>query len=241
MNWFDFLDSMMIATEADDITGQAQDGVKGNLGNQTPMTQQPTGDNAGTADPNSPDAGIDEEPEDLGNTDDIFGTQRAQQAKQNAENPDEGTQGDVAAGDDPNLTDEGGEDTSEGTDPNLNSTDENMDDTANDVTFTKKNVIRDNMISLHDIMSSNIDTITAALNNINDTTSLRVTESVLMHLRNAKNYLYKTLTKEIEKLDYEELLRRYITMKRVYDICIKMLETHYDLDLDKGIKAKKKK
>ena len=32
------------------------------------------------------------------------------------------------------------------------------------------------------------------------------------------NYIYKTLTQNLTSIEYDELLRRYITLKRIYDI-----------------------
>ena len=57
--------------------------------------------------------------------------------------------------------------------------------------------------------------------------NVHVFNAVLNHLRNAKDYIYKTLTVNLTTLEYDELLQRYITLKRVYDICIQMLEKQF--------------
>ena len=236
-NLIDFLDSMLIATEADDITQQAQGDARKNMGGSSMETQD------------------DRPEEDLMNTDDIFGEndknndgpsgnpQEDEKAGQNNEEmtPGDPTDSSEVSSDDPNEDggvseggDEGGDDAG---DPNLDdqpddaTTGENQSD---ELLFAKKNTVRDNLISLYEIIAGNVDTITETLSDIEDASVLKVTNAVLLHLRHCKDILYKTITVDITKLEYDELLRRYITIKRTYEICIKMLETEVNGKFDKN-------
>lgn len=216
----DFLDSMMIAMEADDITQQAQAEVKTAIGGRNLTT-----------DDNGPE-------EDLGKTTDIFNQNQTQDDDpngnpeqdnldgQNADAPDTGEN--QAQGDQP----EEDQEESQSDDPNLQESPQDEQpqtqvDNSNDPIFTKKNTVRDNLAQLYTIVCGNIDMLTTSLGNLNDLPSIKVANAVLGHLRNCKNYIYKTLTVNIAEMEYEELLKRYITLKRVYDVCLKMLEIHF--------------
>ena len=224
-----FLDSMTIAMEADDITSQTADEVRKTLGG-TPSTQ-PTQEN--------------EDEEDLEKVDDIFGfeepenppaaepdqTETPEDPAQPGENPEDAPMDDPAGSpeegggeEDPNVTGDG--ETPEEMPEEDTSTNE-------DLVFTKKNRIRDNLSQLYTIISGNIEVIVNSLTSINDDKTIHVMNMVLSHFRNCKDYIYKTLTVELSSLEYDELLQRYITLKRVYDICIEMMEEHFNLTTKK--------
>ena len=228
-NLIDFLNSMMIAMEADDITTMAAQTTRSALGGRPMITQEEGnedditntddifnqneageggGDPNGRADPN--EAPTPEEPQEDNpeNTEDIFGNQDQEEAPA-----------------DDNLQDQ-------------NQT-QTRDEPEDSLLFAKKNTIRDNMAYLYSIVTGDIDNLTSSLSAINDTPSLTVMNSVLMHLRNAKTYIIKTLTEDIDGLEYDELLRRYVTMKRLYDIAIHMLEIHFG-DKQKDLRKKKR-
>lgn len=223
-SFLDFLESMTIAMEADDITGETADDVRKTLGG-TPSTQDaPTND---------------DEPEDLEKVDDIFGFEEPENkptedpAPQEA--PEEPGQPEENPEDTP-MDEEGG---SPEEDPNVTGDAENPEEmsedtsTNEDLVFTKKNRIRDNLSQLYTIISGNIEVIVNSLTGINDETTIHVMNIVLNHLRNCKEYIYKTLTVELSSLEYDELLQRYITLKRVYDICIEIMEKHFNVTTEK--------
>ena len=215
--FLDFLDSMMIATEADDITTQVADDTRAAMGGGSMTTQD---------DPRN---------EDLENTDDIFG-QNATPGDPNG-NPDpdqqEAENGNETEDNPENTEDvfnQGEEGQENPEDPNLTEDQQQNNETKSpddEFLFAKKNDIRDNLAHLYSILNGDIETLTSSLNNLNDMASLKVTNEVLNLFRNSKTNIYNTLTKDIENLEYDELLRRYITLKRVYDIGIRMLEEHF--------------
>lgn len=202
-------DNMSVAIEADDITAQVAGDVKKNVGG-TPSTQS--------------DADTRSEEEDLEKTDDIFDLKKD----------------DVPAGDDSAGNDTSDDTDTDNTDDSTDDNSDNLEDSGNtddsssiedtptdDLIFTKKNKIRDNIVQLYTIISGNIESIEASIININEAKTIEVLNMVISNLRNCKTYIYNTLTKELKTLEYDELLRRYITIKRVYDISIEMMEAHF--------------
>ena len=217
-SFLDFLESMAIAMEADDITSQTANEVRTAVGG-TPSTQS--------------EADTREDEEDLEKVDDIFGTETPN------DDPSGNPEQDKAEGaEDLPPTDEGNNpenpDENIEEDPNVSDTDDTSqeEDTSpnEDLLFTKKNRIRDNLVQLYTIVSGDIEIIVNSLTNINDMKTIQVMNAVLNHLRNCKSYIYKTLTQNLTSLEYDELLQRYITLKRVYDICIEMMEKHFAKD-----------
>ena len=215
--FLNFLEAMTIAMEADDITSQTANEVRSAIGD-TPSIQMDT-DNR-------------EEEEDLNKVDDIFGTAAPEEDGPSG-NPEQDKE--EGAEDIGTLDEENPEDTTVTEDPNVTGEDSqpqeediSEDNSPNeDLLFTKKNRIRDNLVQLYTIISGDIEIIVNSISNINDMQTIQVMNAVLNHLRNCKNYIYKTLTQNLTSLEYDELLQRYITLKRVYDICIQMMEKHF--------------
>ena len=226
-SFLNFLNSLYIATEAEDITQQTANEVRSALGGRSMATQD------------------EDRKEDLMNTDDIFG--QNSQSDGPSGNPEQDQQdglndnaqnstGGNGQNQDPNNPEEAPENPEDpnasppAEDPNLNETPDDAttgEDQSDDLLFAKKNSIRDNLAQLYTVIAGDIETLVSTLSNLNDANALKVVNAVLLHLRNCKDYIYKTLTVNLTQLEYDELLRRYVTIKRVYDICIKMLETHF--------------
>ena len=222
-HFLDFLNRMQIALEADDITQQTQAEVRSAIGGAVPSsTQEPNDD------------------ENLMQTDNIFSDPPSDDP---AGNPAEDQQ--AGAEDLPPETEEANpEENPEGDDPNAQ-TDPNLEGDPNqapggetqseeDLLFAKKNRIRDNLIQLYTIISGDIEVLVNSITNINDRTTIQVVNNVLGHLRNSKKFLYTTLTQNLTELEYDELLQRYVTIRRVYDICIEMLKRYFDETTDMG-------
>lgn len=228
----DFLDSMRIAMEADDITQQTQDDTRAAMGGGSMRTDDdgPEDDITRTTDI------FNQNPEDL--TGDNPNTDEDEPESQDTTGEDrQGEGGDQ-------TQDEQTDETGQTDDPNLQ---EDTNQTAEqpkaeeDPLFAKKNPIRDNLAQLYTIVSGDIEIISTSLNNMNDLPSIKVANAVLRHLRNCKTYIYKTLTEDAPDIEYDELLRRYITLKRIYEVCVKMLEVHFKDEDRLQFKPKKKK
>lgn len=228
----DFLDSMRIAMEADDITQQTQDDTRAAMGGGSMRTD-------------------DDGPEDdITRTTDIFNQNPEDLTGDNPNTDENDPEAQDTTGED--RQGEGGDQTQdEQTDETAQTEDRNLRNdqsqtveqskTEEDPLFAKKNPIRDNLAQLYAIVSGDIEIISSSLNNMNDLPSIKVANAVLRHLRNCKTYIYKTLTEDAPDIEYEELLRRYITLKRIYEVCVKMLEVHFKDEERLQFKPKKKK
>ena len=219
LSFLKFLESMSIATEADDITAQTSNEVRSALGGEAPSTQ--------TDEENR------EEIEDLNKVDDIFGTEAPTDGPSGDPEQDKEagaeelpTLDEPTDGEDQSVTEE------EPIEGEIPQEEEDLsDDTVNeDLAFTKKNRIRDNLAQLYTIVSGDIEIIVNSLSGVNDRKTIDVMNIVLNHMRNCKNYIYNTLTQNLTSLEYDELLQRYITLKRIYTICIQMMEKHFKKD-----------
>ena len=200
-----------IAMEAEDITAATAQDTRNLLGNNT-ATQENEADDGGE--------------DNIEKTDDIFGTEEAKRARDNVEsgnieNPDDTQDNTNDDTEDNTNVDEDG--------TGADTTDENMTDPDEPPTppFADKSKIRDHMVHLYNILGSNIETLTKSMSSIEDYRTVQTMNTILSNMRNAKDYLYKTLTEDLKTTDYSELLRKYITLKRVYEISIKMLEVHF--------------
>lgn len=257
-DWASVFEAYLIpAMEADDISKEVSNEVRSSLGGAKPSTDtSPTGADGA------------EDEEDLGKVDDIFGTEEAQR-KQNADGPSgdpeqDQQEGEVQPGEGgADLTGEnpdtgeadGGDGVDDGgeggaTDPNVEpganddsgSGESGVDDSVDpNLAFAEKNRIRDNLVQLYAICTGDIETIVNSLSHVDDPMTIQVLNAVLNHLRNCKDYTYKTLTQNLTTLEYDELLQRYITLKRVYDICGEMLKEHFKSDGKKKIDVASKR
>lgn len=214
-----FLKNAQIAMEADDITIDTQHELQNQIGETNSVDNR------------------DERPqEDLTKTDDIFGTQTPEENDtENENNPTEDTTDtNIQNQDDEIATDE--QQTDENTDQNLNSADNAApeENNQNSLLFTDKNKIKKYLVQLYKIISGNISVITDVITTIDNHETISVVNNVLDNLRNCKEIIYTILTEDLTKLSYDELLQKYITLKRVYSISVEMLEKHFSINEKKN-------
>lgn len=214
-----FLKNAQIAMEADDITIDTQRELQNQIGETNSVDNR------------------DERPqEDLTKTDDIFGTQTPEENDTgNENNPTEDTTDTNTQNQDNEIaTDE--QQTDENTDQNLNSSDDVApeENNQNSLLFADKNKIKKYLVQLYKIISGNISVITDVITTIDDHETISVVNNVLDNLRNCKEIIFTILTEELTKLSYDELLQKYITLKRVYSISVEMLERHFSINEKKN-------
>lgn len=102
-----------------------------------------------------------------------------------------------------------------------------MDEPKEQATYMDKNVLRDNMICFYNILGSNIDSLSNVNSDINDPVSIQVLNKVIDNLTMTQAKLYDVITKDLEKETYPKLALEYISLKRIYDLTIEMLEKHF--------------
>lgn len=219
-----------IAMEVD-ITSQVQDTAQNTFGGSSTGSRNP--------------AGFDGK-RDINQVDDIFGLKN-----KNEPDPNDGApQGDDGT---PSETDETNEnpDIDENTDAEapeenadeLSDTDNENNSTTEEnssVSIYKKNQLRDNMILFYDILANNIELLTNSISTINDPESIEVCNKVIENLQSAKDYLFTEIKDGLSKHPYEEILRKYIALRKVYDISAEMLDKHFgNIKVHLGIKNKR--
>jgi len=191
-----------IALEADDdITGQIQSEVKDVVGSSSTGL----GRNNNSNDPH--------DNEDLSNTDNIFGDNNADQQDANDDTTDN-EQDDTSQEDDVIDAPVPGEDE--------NNTEEDV--STDTLPYLDKSIIRDNLIQLYTIITGDLKILQDLTKINNSINSIKVITMVESHFEHCRSFLYKTITKDITKLEYQELLKIYVTIKKIYDACAEMLK-----------------
>lgn len=197
----------------------------------TSQVQQATGDaiGQGSASRRNPD-GFDGN-RDMSQTDDIFGLQ------DNAGNSDDNPAGEETPteGDDSPAEDDGGEgeelvddEMGEGEDEPLDgdSEDEALEEEKTPQIY-QKNKLKNNMILFHNIVSNDINLLTESITAINDASAIGTCNKALANLREVKQFLSDTINEGLAKDPYEKSLRKYVALRRVYDIVIEILNKHF--------------
>ena len=209
------LNGYTIATEADDVTQT----VARQMGGAKAPTNQAT----------------DERAEDLTQTDNIFA---------------DAHEGDEDAPPQPKPPEEQDDQMDNPEDPPEDEETDNPDDGTGDgeglpedreSVYSDKNTLKDNIIYFTNTLRTDIDELTNVLGGLNDLESIQVVNSVITNMRNCKDVLHKTLTNDMETSSYEELMRKYITVKRIYDISIEMLDKHFSNMQKKPIRRRPKR
>lgn len=160
-----------------------------------------------------------DEENDIGRTDNIFGA-------------DEG--GDSSDSPDDTPTDE---ESSEDTD-DIDGMDDGVDTNAEeDITeedgpinpeITKKVNLRKNMILLHNILDSNIDTLLSYNPSQNIEESSKILYAIIDNLTECKKILFNEIVDNFSTKSYASLLKTYIAVNRVYELAQKSLEKYFD-------------
>ncbi len=211
----------LVALEAEDITSKVETETQKALGKQSISS---------TSKKNN-----------IMKTDDILGTKSTNDKDElNDENIDDSVETDSKDDSDVedinNVTDEDeSDDTSDDNidDPDDEDTsDDNIDENGAPVNtnddYVKKIKLRENMILLYNIISANIDLLSEYAPNYNENESSKILYKVSDNLIECKNSLYNILTEELPDGNYEDILRKYIALNRVYDLCLKMMETNFN-------------
>lgn len=226
-----FFELLDIALE-EDITAQAETATPDAIGS------------GATGSTRRNPAGFDGE-RDMNKTDDIFGLNDSKEdtseeeensdVDENEADAEEGEddmdiENDESDGDGGELSDEGSEDQPPDQD----------DDTAK---IYKKNRLRDNAIHFFNILDNDINEISNSISSINDQSLISTCNRAITNLRGAKDALFQLISEDLSGQTYAELLKKYVSLRQVYDISTDMLikhfeESHRTLEL-KGKRKKK--
>lgn len=160
------------------------------------------------------------------NTGDIFGLNGGGE-----EAPDDSGESDTSGGDESNADDLSDEDMGIGEDTTMSEDEENEAE--------KKMVIRDNLIELYTTIKGNLSQLSEYqyVTSADNSTHM---SAVINNLTDLKSVISKTLTSGLKDMPYTTVLKKYLSIKKCYDICIKMLYEHFNNKDNSDITAKSK-
>lgn len=101
--------------------------------------------------------------------------------------------------------------------------------------------LRDSMNYLYDVVKSNLDLLGDYAPNTANPDAQQIYYRIIDHLNECKDMLFKQLSTEIDADKYPEFLKKYIAIRHVYDICLNMLNIHFqvmDITSDKKDNSK---
>lgn len=100
--------------------------------------------------------------------------------------------------------------------------------------FSDKNTLKSNVVYFGNIIKTNLETLNTVIGRLDDLNDIRCCNQVIANLQHVQGYIYTMLVEEFPSKSYEELMTKYVTLKRVYDVSVEMLSKHFS----KGGKGK---
>lgn len=193
--------------------------------------------------------------EDLGKTEDIFGLTDPDPGDTSDETPDtdppldEGeTPEDVTEDDVPPGEEDLGDDMGEN-EESLDDMDEGADDTEDpsaqqeeDPEIKQKLALRTNMTMLYNIIENNIKLVGEFAPRLSSSEATTVLYNIADNLSECKEILFACITEDFITKSYPELMKTYVGVNKIYDICTTMLAKHFNnlglTDADTGNDSK---
>lgn len=96
--------------------------------------------------------------------------------------------------------------------------------------FSDKNTLKKNVIYFGNIIKTNLETLNTMIGRLDDLNDIRCCNQVISNLQHIQDYIYTMLTEEFSAKPYEDLMTKYVTLKRVYDVSVEMLSKHFNKD-----------
>jgi hypothetical protein len=94
--------------------------------------------------------------------------------------------------------------------------------------ISKKIALRDNMIMLYNILSTNIDLLRSYSPNENDAESMRILFNISANLSDSKEVLFQEITTGFQEKSYVNLLKTYVAINRIYELATVSLEKYFE-------------
>ena len=208
------------ALEADDITKAAQDETAKTMGTSTGAS--------GVSDTSEDDDG-----EDLSKTDNIFGKNSKADKIADGKSPDAPDDNDSDSGPE-DITEDAQNETNDtagdmdSDDNDLDSTDDSTDDvdSGDQTSVQMKDQLKENMVYMHSIVCNNINLLTKYITEISSQDEAKIVHNIMTNLNKCKDILYDEITEGFTSKPYHVLMKTYVGVNRVYDICLLMLNEH---------------
>lgn len=219
-NLFDSL--YEIALEADDITDEVKGETAKAVGGNSPAPDENNEISTNTNDVLGLDNKDNGTPEN-DQSDDSGNDKNQDNPEEGSDESDESSEGDDNNSDDPFGGDSGAEGQEE-------------DNPESKFTKNRKEKLRKQFIHLFDVMVDNIELVTSYVPNANDTTTIKTMTNIKDNLMQCKTIIYKTITEEYNDMEYHELLKRYISVNRIYEVSTKIMENYFNLKREESEK-----
>ena len=209
------LDMLDIATEAiEDITEEVSANTDAMMGRDTGASTTARGsssnDNDGELDPGTDDI--------LGSTDDEYdnmsGSNDEPDNDEENDNPEDNMSQDESLDNQP--------------DDASNDLGNEMPNNTNPVDLYRKRKIHAQYVALFETLETDISLIAEFIPRISNDATLHTLSNVNNNLTQCKEYVESILIDEFDKLEYHVLLKKYVALNRVYELCIKILEKYFD-------------
>ena len=206
------MDEYDIATEADDITGEARQGAAKTMGGQS---VDPAGDQ------NNGDISL--------NTDDIFAdnnenqNEDTPQEKKEPDQNDDGTQSEENNPDDMNSmanNEQNAPETPEDDQP------ENIiqEDSSESV---RKRKLQKQLLHFYEVLSGDIKLVSEYVPKVTDSETIQALGSINKNLTQCRSYIYQLITEDLTTQSYAVLMKKYVAINQVYGLTIRSLDQYF--------------
>lgn len=208
-------DDFDIATEAEDITKNATAGAEKVMGSDAKKTNS--------------DISLD--------TDHILTTDTGTDTNTGGDETNEKTDDKTPEeGDDSSMGNSDGEDgmgeeTPESDDGESETDMENsQEDNSDEDPFkvTRKQKLWKNFNKFYTMLSDTVELVSTYVPNASDDETITMLTNVKDNLTDAKNAVYEILTRDFKSMEYEELLKQYIGLNHVHDLCTEEVKTYFE-------------
>lgn len=190
----------------------------------------------------TPGVNKDDEKDDISKTDDIFGIKDDNKPANKNKTMDNDADNEEDDADDPSLDE--GVDSEDNELGDTEDSDAGIDELEPDSDTQEKRQLqklKENMILFHGVITNNIELLRDYAPKITDADSNKIVYNITANLSECKRILFVEITEGFDKKSYAELMKKYVAINRVYDLCIMMLSKHFDnLDLIEVRKNKRK-
>jgi len=215
MNLEQFLPAMEAEDITDSVKAPADKIVSGSKSNRPKDDLMKTNDIFGLKD-NNKNAGNESDPDEKDDQHDA----------ENEDLSDDNNNNDVNGSPDDNTDDD---DTSTEPDDDPDDTDTPEEDSVIPNEVEQKKKLMDNMIMLYNIICNNIKLLADYVTQVPvSSEGSNVLYHITENLTDCKGILYKVISTDFATKDYITLMKSYVGINRVYDLCIEMLNKHFD-------------
>lgn len=158
------------------------------------------------------------------NTDDILGTANTDDDPTNDTNSDDNNESESGS----DETDEENNEDEETEGSNTESEDiPEQNEPENEFASDRKAKLRKQFLYFYDLLSDSYKLISEFMPNVTEESTIQTLSSINKNMLQCKEEIYNILTDEFVDTEYHELLKKYISLNHIYDLCINTLDKFF--------------